>query len=147
MTATNDMETNVLLLYFNNTDHALVGDTAGLQASAAPGSLYISLHTANPGETGDQTTSEIAYTGYARVAVARSGAGWTVAGSNVSNAALVTFGEMTGGAGGTVTYFGIGTDSTGVGELLFFATATPNLSVVNGIIPEFAIGDLDVDVD
>jgi hypothetical protein len=54
---------------------------------------------------------------------------------------------MTGGAGGTVTYFGIGTDSTGVGELLFFATATPNLSVVNGIIPEFAIGDLDVDVD
>lgn len=51
-----------LLLFFNNTDWAVVGDAAGLQNSAAAGSLYLSLHTASPGEAGDQSTSEISYT-------------------------------------------------------------------------------------
>lgn len=51
-----------LLLFFNNTDWAVVGDAAGLQNSAAAGSLYLSLHTATPGEAGNQSTNEIAYT-------------------------------------------------------------------------------------
>ena len=64
--------------YFNNDDHTNVGDAAGLQNSAAAGNVYVSLHTADPAG-GDQTTSECTYTGYARVAVARSAAGWTIA--------------------------------------------------------------------
>ena len=68
---------NILKLYFQNVDHANVGDAAGLQNSAAAGNIYISLHTADPAG-GDQTTSEAAYTGYARVAVARGAGTWTV---------------------------------------------------------------------
>ena len=76
-------ETALLTLYFNNTDHANIGDAAGLQHSAAAGSFYLSLHTADPGETGDQTTSETTYGSYARQAVARSSAGFTVSGNAV----------------------------------------------------------------
>lgn len=144
MSATNAMENAVLLLYFNNTDHALVGDAAGLQNSATAGSLYVSLHTADPGEAGDQTTNESAYGSYARVAVARSGAGWTVSGNAVSNAAAVTFPACTSGTS-TITHFGIGTASSGAGSLLFKGTCS--LSVSTGITPEFAIGELDVTAD
>ena len=89
MSKTNAFENSLLLLIFNNTDIALIGDAAGLQNSATAGSLYFSLHTADPGEAGDQTTNEIAYTSYARTAVARSGAGWTVTANSVSPAATI----------------------------------------------------------
>jgi hypothetical protein len=144
MSASNACENSLLLLIFNNTDFALIGDAAGLQNSATAGSLYVSLHTADPGEAGSQTTSESAYTNYARVAVARSGAGWTVASANVSNAAAVTF-PACGVTGSTITHFGIGTDSSGAGVLLFSGTCS--LVVSSGITPSFAIGALDVDCD
>src|SRR5881392_3242288 len=70
--ATNAFETACLQHYFQNTAHANVGDATGVRGSSVAGSFYISLHTADPGETGDQTTSETAYTNYVRVAVARS---------------------------------------------------------------------------
>ena len=78
MSKSNACENSLLLLIFNNTDFALVGDAGGLQNSATAGNLYFSLHTADPGEAGDQTTSEITYTSYARVAVARSAHGRAV---------------------------------------------------------------------
>ncbi len=146
MSATNAFETAMLDLYFTNTDHANIGDAAGLQNSATAGSFYISLHTADPGEAGSQSTSESAYTNYARVAVARSAAGWTIAGNNASNAAIITF--PTGGATGSlVTYFGIGTASTGAGNLLFSGALTSSLQVNSGITPSFAINELDVNCD
>lgn len=146
MSATNAFETALLTLYFNNTDHANIGDAAGLQNSATAGSFYVSLHTADPGETGTQTTSEATYTSYARVAVARSGAGWTVSGNNVSNAAAINFPAATGGTN-TITHFGIGSDSSGTGNLFFKGALSASLSVSSGITPSFAIGDLDVNLD
>lgn len=146
MSATNAFETALLTLYFNNTDHANIGDAAGLQNSATAGSFYVSLHTADPGETGTQTTSEATYTSYARVAVARSGAGWTVSGNNVSNAAAINFPAATGGTN-TITHFGIGSDSSGTGNLFFKGALSSSLSVSSGITPSFAIGDLDVNLD
>lgn len=145
MSATNACETAILNLYFDNTAHANIGDASGLQPSAADGSFYISLHTANPGETGSQTTSECAYTSYARVAVGRT-SGFTVSGNNASNAAAVTFPAATGGSE-TATHFGIGTDSSGAGNLLFYGALTSSLAISSGITPEFAIGQLDVDLD
>jgi hypothetical protein len=144
MSATNACETGLLSLLFTNADFANIGDAGGLQNSATAGSLYVSLHTGDPGEGGSQTTSESAYTDYARVAVARSGAGWTVSGSNVSNAAAVTF-PVCGVTGSTITHFGIGTASSGAGVLLFKGTCS--LAVSAGITPSFAIGALDVDCD
>lgn len=146
MSATNAFETALLTLYFNNTDHANVGDAAGIQNSAAAGSFYISLHTADPGEGGSQTTSETAYGSYARVAVARSAVGWTIAGANVSNAAAITFPTASSGPS-TITHFGIGSDSSGAGNLFFSGALGASRIINTGITPSFAIGELDVDAD
>lgn len=146
MSATNAFETALLTLYFNNTDHANIGDAAGIQNSAAAGVFYISLHTADPTETGTQISSEATYTGYARVAVARSGAGWTIAGNTVSNAAVVTYGLCTAGSN-TITYFGIGSDASGAGNLFFTGALTASLAVSNGITPNFGVGDLTTTCD
>jgi hypothetical protein len=147
MSATNAFETALLTLYFNNTDHANIGDAGGLQNSASAGSFYVSLHTGDPGEAGAQTTSETAYTGYARVAVARSGAGWTVSGSNVSNAAAVLFGTCTASPGAAITHFGIGSDASGAGNLFFKGALSASYQPAAGNAPNFAIGALDVDLD
>lgn len=135
MSKTNVFENALLLLVFNNTPITLVGDAAGLLGSAAAGSLYVSGHTADPGEAGDQTTNEIAYTSYGRVAVARSGAGWTVTANSVSPAAAITFPAGTGGSG-TMSHFGVGTSSTGAGKLLYKGTVTPNIVCGNGVTPQ-----------
>lgn len=77
---------------------------------------------------------------YARVAVARSGSGFTVSTNTATLASIATFAAMAGGAGGTVTHFGLGTDSSGAGNLLFFGTVTPNISVVAGVTPKLDTG-------
>lgn len=143
MSASNLFETDILELVFQNAAFAGIGDAPGLQPAGAVGSLHVSLHTADPGEAGNQTTSECAYTSYARVAVARSAAGWTVAADNVDNAAAVSFPQATGGSE-TATYFGVGTDAAGAGKLLFSGALTSSLAISNGITPEFAAGELDV---
>lgn len=134
MSKSNAWENGLLLLTFNNTNFALVGDATGLRGSSTAGSLYFSLHTADPGEAGDQTTSEATYTSYARVAVARSGAGFTVTANAVAPAGNVTFPAGTGGSG-TATHWGVGTASTGAGVLLYKGTITPNIVTGNGITP------------
>ena len=146
MSKSNTFENDLLLLVFNNTDITLIGDAAGLQNSATAGSLYVSLHTADPGVGNNQTTNETAYTNYARVAVARSGAGWTVTGNAVANAALVQFPQC-GVTGATLTHFGVGTDSSGAGKLLYSGALSASLAVSSGIQPQFAAGDLDITED
>lgn len=143
MSKTNTWETGLLELLFKNTAFTGVGDAGGLLPSAGAGSLYISLHTADPGEAGDQTTSEATYTGYARKAVARSAGGWTVSGGGVDNAAAITFDPCTAGSN-TITYFGVGTASSGAGKLLYKGALTASLAVSAGITPEFAVGALDI---
>jgi hypothetical protein len=112
----------------------------------ANANLYLSLHTADPGEGGNQTTSEATYTSYARVAVARSGSGWTVTGNQASNAALVQFPQATGGTN-TITYVAVGTASTGTGQLLYSGALNSSLSVSSGIQPQFSSGALTITED
>lgn len=139
MSKSNTWENGLLLLVFNNTDFAGVGDAGGLRGSASAGSFYLSLHTGDPGEAGDQTTNEIAYTSYARVAVARSGAAFTVTANAVATAADVTFPAGTGGSG-TATYFGIGTASSGVGKLLYKGALSPTIICGSGVTPKINAG-------
>lgn len=151
MSATNACENSILLLIFNNTNFANVGDATGLRGSSTAGSLYVSLHTADPGEAGNQGTSEATYTSYARVAVARSGAGWTVSGTaptQAANAAAINFPACTGGSN-TLTYFGIGSQSSGstATDFLLSGVLTSSLAVSNGITPSFAIGALAITLD
>src|SRR5208337_1457981 len=100
------------------TDLSTIWQNAGSPAT----NLYISLHTANPGATGTQSTSEATYgggTGYARVAVIRTSAGFTITNETITNAAAINFGACVGGTGETETYVGIGTASSGPGILLW----------------------------
>jgi hypothetical protein len=134
MSKTNTWENALLELVFKNTNAANIGDATGLRGSSTAGSFYVSLHTGDPGEAGNQTTSETAYTSYARVAVARSGSGFTVTGNSVSPAANVDFPECTGSTS-TVTHFGIGTASSGAGVLLYKGAVSPSISVSTGVTP------------
>lgn len=140
MSDSNTFENSQLLLIFNNTDITGIGDAGGLRGSATAGSLYISLHTGDPGEAGGPTTSEATYTSYARTAVARSAGGFTVSGNSVSNTAAVTAPQCTGGSN-TITHFGICSAASG-GILLASGALSSSLAVSNGIAPQFAIGAL-----
>lgn len=149
MSAPNAFENDVLLLIFNNTAIANVGNAGGLLPSSVAGSLYVALHTADPGETGTQATSEATYTSYARVAVARSGAGWTVSGTaptKAANAAAVSFPQCTGGSN-TITHFSVGLEVSGATRMVASGALDASLAVSNLITPSFAIGALAVNLD
>ena len=139
MSKSNTHETDYLKLIFNNTTLSLVGDATGIVGSGAAGSLYFSLHTADPGEAGDQTTSEVTYTSYARVAVARTTGGFTVSGNAVSLVANVTFPAGTGGSG-TAAYWGVGASSSGAGKLLYKGAISPSIVCGSGVTPQLTAG-------
>ena len=146
MSMSNASETNLLNLLFNNTDWANVGDAAGLQNSTAAGSFYVALHTADPGDAGNQSTNEVSYTGYARVAVARTAGGWTVSGNQVSNTATVQFGECTAGSA-TATHFSVGLLTSGAGDILYSGSLSASRSISSGITPLFNAGALQGTID
>jgi hypothetical protein len=125
-------ENDWLKLIFNATPIANIADNA---ATSPLTSLYVSLHTSDPGEAGSQTTSEAAYTGYARVAVARTTGGWTVTANSVSPVATISFPQCTGGTA-TVTHFAVGVAASGAGKILYSGTVTPNISISNGVTPQ-----------
>ena len=146
MSMSNTSETKLLQLLFQNDAWELIGDASGLQPSAVAGSFYVALHTADPGEAGDQTTNEVAYTGYARVAIARSAAGFSVAGAVVSNVNTVQFGECTAGTA-TATHFSVGTASGGAGSILYSGALSASRNISAGITPLFNPGALQGTVD
>jgi hypothetical protein len=127
-------ENDWLKLIFNATPIANIADNA---AASPLTNLFVSLHTADPGSGGNQTTNEAAYTSYARVSVARTSGGWTVTGNSVSPAAVITFPTATGGSE-TETFFGVGTASSGAGKLLYRGPITPNIVVTTGVPPKLA---------
>ncbi len=148
MGKSNTFENDLLLLLFNNVDIADIGDVAGLQNSAAAGSLFIALHTADPGEAGTAATNETVYTNYNRVAVARSGAGWTVSGNTATNFAQITFPQC-GVTGAVITHVSItvgGTPASAT-KILYSGALNSPLTVALNITPLFAASGLTVTED
>ena len=131
MSKGNTFENDFLLLVFNATAIANIADNA---ASSPLTNLQVSLHTDDPGEAGSQTTNECAYTSYARVAVARSGSGWTVTGNSVVPAANIDFPAATGGTE-TATHWAVGTASSGTGKVLYKGSISPTISISTGVTP------------
>lgn len=130
-----------LALVFNAT---AIADLAENDTSSPAANLYLSLHTADPGVGGAQTTNETAYTNYARIAVARTTGGWAVpAAGSTSNAALAQFAQC-GASGATITHVAIGTASSGAGQVLYAGALNASLPVANLIQPQFGIGTLTV---
>lgn len=120
--------------------------TTFLANSGSPATyLYVSLHTANPGASGNQGTNEAAYSGYARVGVARSSSGWTLTGESITNFAAILFGASTSGPE-IETYVGVGESPTtgDSGTLLWFGALSASLTVNPGITPNIAAGALDI---
>lgn len=109
--------------------------------------LYLALHTADPGEAGTQSTSEISYTNYARVAVAKSASGWTITGASAVNAALIQFAQCGAGAPQTATHWSLGTADSGAGQIVHYAALNTPLPVSELIQPQFAAGALTITED
>jgi hypothetical protein len=138
---TNAFENSLLLLLFNNTAIANIGDATGLTCGTAS-TTQVSLHTVALTDADTLlTTNEVAYSTYARATPARSGAGWTVSSDVASNTAALTFGEMTAGGPDTAVHVGLGLIATG-DVLRLHADLTADLVINNGITPQFAIGAL-----
>jgi len=131
---------NLLKLIFNGTTWTSIADNT---ATSPATNLYLSLHTADPGVGGTQSTSETSYTNYVRIAVARTNVGWTVTTNTAANAALAQFAQC-GATGATLTYVAIGMLSTGAGIILYSGALNSSLAVANGIQPQFALGALVV---
>jgi hypothetical protein len=141
MSASDNLENDLLKLIFQKTLPPYLGTLSGTGNT----DFYLSLHTADPGEAGSQTTSEAAYGSYARIAVVRTSGGWTVTTNSATNTALVQFVKSTS-TGSDVTHVGVGTLSSGAGTLLLslqLATPTPTTT---GIQPQFDAGTLTFSV-
>ena len=87
MSKSDYLETEVLKSVFQGAALAFAADTI----------WYIALHTADPGEAGTQSTSEVSgLTGYARKSINRNNTDFTVSGNTVSNAVLETMATVIG---------------------------------------------------
>lgn len=129
MSKSDAFETDLLELVFNAVGIPNIADNTVTDPAAT---LTIALHTADPGETGDQSTSEAGYTSYVRQTVPRTAGGWNVGTGTVSPIADIDFPQATGGTE-TITHFSIG---TGVGNaMLYSGTVTPSIAVTTGVTP------------
>jgi len=135
MSFSNATETELLSYIFDSAATAWEGNA----------SFYIALHTADPGEAGTATTSEVAYTNYARVAVSRT-TGFTVSGNSVENAGLIQF-PQSGGSGTDCTHFSVVTTSSGAGQIIIRGALSATLPTGSGIQPQFAAGALTATLD
>ena len=132
MSKSNTFENDWMKLIFNATPIANMADNA---ATSPLTNLYVSLHTADPGEAGTQTTSEAAYASYARVAVARTSGGWTITNNSASPVADISFPAATGGSE-TETFWAVGTASSGTGKILYSGAISPTIVVSSGVTPK-----------
>jgi len=131
-------ENDVVRLIFNGTAIANIADNA---ATSPLTQLFLSLHTADPGEAGSQTTSEATYTGYARVGVNRNTGGFSITTNAVTLVANTDFGACTAGTN-TITHFAIGTASSGAGKVLYKGALSPSISVTTGVTPRILSGTI-----
>ena len=126
MSFTNYLETEIL-------DHVFGGN-----AYTAPGTLYLALYTAAPGETGGGT--ECSGTSYARQTVA-----FTVSGNEATNSAAVEF-PTAGSNWGTITHVGV-FDALTSGNLMAYGTLSASKAVESGDVFRVPASDLDITLD
>lgn len=132
MTISDTTENAILNLVYRAVAWANYADNA---AGTPQTNIDLALHTADPGDSGTMSTSEAAYTSYARAQVARTTGGWSAAaGGSISPAANIDFPTGTGGTG-TGTYFSTGKTGGGAAVILWSGTITPNIAFGNGVMP------------
>ena len=107
--------------------HFFKGDTI-----SPAGTLYISLHTADPASGGNEVTAS----GYQRQST-----GFTVSGSTASNADNITFNAQA--SYGTITHAGIW-DSLSGGNMINSSALTGSRTIDAGEVASFAVSAIDV---
>lgn len=136
MSKSNTFENDILKLIFNGTAIANIADDA---ATDPLSNLYLALHTADPGETGTQSTSECTYGDYARVAVERTTDGWTVTDNSVSPVADIEFPTVASGTE-TATHASVGVAASGATKILYSGALSQNISIATGVTPIIGAG-------
>ena len=131
MSISNAAESAIMKLVFQAVAWANYADNAAVSPET---NIAVALQTADPTDTGTLSTSEVTYTGYARVNVARSVAGWSESGGVVSPVANIDFPAGTGGSG-TVTHFSTGKTGGGAAAALWQGTVVPSIVCGNGVTP------------
>ena len=134
MSLSNATENQVLKMLLQGTDPSY----------RAGATQYLALFTADPGEAG-AVASEASYTGYARGALAKSGA-WTDGGSTFTNANLIQFGACTAGFN-TLTHFAVVDTASGAVNMMISGALSGSLNVSAGIQPQFPAGALAISAD
>jgi hypothetical protein len=108
--------------------------------------LYASLHTGAVGLGGDQTTNEVAYTGYGRIALLRNnstGEFTTAVGGSASNQNLLQFGNATAGTFPiTATHIAIGENGAGAGTVIATGALTSQYTFNSNTNPQVPVGNL-----
>ncbi len=137
MTISDSFENDLMKLIFQATPIPNVADNALTTTPIT--TVAVALHTADPGDAGTMATSEVTYTGYARVNVARASSGWTVTANSVSPFANIVFPPGTGGSG-VVTHFSVGVPGGGTAKIFFSGTVTPNITTGLDIQPILTTG-------
>lgn len=136
MTISDTTEAAILALTFQ----AVTWANYAINATTSPETNIINaLHTADPGDTGTQTTSETTYTSYARVNVARTTGGWTLTGSSISPAAAIVFPTGSGGSG-TLSFWSTGKSGGGASPILWSGAVSPTVAAGNGVQPQLLTG-------
>ena len=131
MSISNTTEDNILALYFTAVAIANLADNA---ASSPETNIHMALHTGDPGDAGNMSTSEITYTSYARTNVARSGSGWTVSSGSCTPDADIDFPAGTGGSG-TASFGSAGKTGGGAADIYWSGAITPEIVTGDGITP------------
>jgi hypothetical protein len=118
------LENSILNKIFRNTDWT------------QSATVYVSLHTADPGDTG---TNECTGGSYARQLITL---GTAATASTISNTAVITFAGM---PAATVSHYGIWSAAT-TGTLWAYYSLTTSRTTVAGDSVSFAIGTLTTSI-
>lgn len=134
-------EDNILKLILNATAISNFADNAATSPSTV---VWVALHTADPGDTGTMGTNEASYTGYTRIAVARTTGGWSVGVSTAGAAnpvSAITFPQATSTSTSTITHASIGvTSATTDGAIIASGTVSPNINISQNVTPSLTTG-------
>jgi hypothetical protein len=112
-------------------------------ASTTYSQLWASLHTGDPGDAGTQGISEAAYTGYTRIAIARSTTGWACSTSqgSANPVANIDFPQNTSTSTGTITYAAIGlTSASTAGQIVASGQVSPSINYSQSVQPRLTTG-------
>lgn len=137
------LEYNMLKLIFNGVS------VSSLATSAGTTSLWLGLHTADPGDA-CSTANEGGYTDYTRVKTDRStgaSTGWAVtSGTSATDATAapvtsVDFPQNTSTSTGTFTHASVWMSSNASSSgCLYFGTMSPNVNFSQNVTPRITTG-------